>query len=49
LRQAFDGAGRFAISAHTKLVLAFEFQQVSGLIEHRRDFGVLYRHGPRHP
>jgi hypothetical protein len=44
LRQAFNGAGRFTISAHAKLVLAFEFQQVGGLIEHRRDFGILYRH-----
>ncbi len=44
LRQAFDRAGRAVIGAHAKLVLAFEFQQVGGLIEHRRDFGILYRH-----
>ena len=44
LRQAFDGAGRAAIGAHAKLVLALDFQELGGLIEHRRDFGVLDRH-----
>jgi hypothetical protein len=46
LRQAFDGAGRAMVGAHAKLVLAFDFQKIGGLIEHRRDFGVLYRHRP---
>ena len=44
LRQAFDSAGRAMIGAHAKLVLAFEFQEIGGLIEHCRDFGILYRH-----
>ena len=44
LRQAFDGAGGPVIGAHAKLVLAFDFEQVGGLIEHRHDFGILNRH-----
>ena len=44
LRQAINGAGRAVISAHAKLVLALDFEQVGGLVEHRRDFGILYRH-----
>jgi len=44
LWQAIDGARRAVIGAHTKLVLALDIQKVGGLIEHRCDFGVLYRH-----
>ena len=44
LRQTFDGTGGATIGAHTELVLALDFQEIGGLIEHRRDFGILYRH-----
>ena len=45
LRQAFNGARRAPISAHAKLIFSLDFKELCGLIEHRRDFRVLHRHG----
>ena len=44
LRQALELARGAAIGAHAKLVLALDFQQFGGLVEHRSDFSVLHRH-----
>src|SRR5262249_28462449 len=40
-----DDAGRAAIGADAKLVLALDLEEFRGLIEHGRDFCVLHRHG----
>ena len=47
LRQAFDGARGAPIGAHAKLIFSLDFKEFCGLIEHRRDFRILHRHGQR--
>ena len=46
--QAFDLARGTAIGAHAKLVLALDLEEFGGLVEHRRDFGILHRHVGTH-
>lgn len=45
LRQGFDNSCGAAIGAHAKWVLPLDLKELGGLIEHRRDFCVLHRHG----
>jgi len=52
LRQRLDHARGLAIGAHAERIGALDVQQIGGLIEHRRDLGVVDRHrrrpfGPR--
>ena len=47
LRQVSHGTGGAAVGAHAELVLALDLQEISGLVEHIGDLGVLDRHRSR--
>jgi hypothetical protein len=47
LRQTFNHTSGATVSAHTKLVFPFNFEEFGGLIKHCRDLGILHGHDQR--